>query len=191
MPKWRNKHYLRPAPLTEYELRHLFLNKLSIPRTGTFISYIFTNTHSKENTMSVFFSSQRILKTLANTSMLLVCIIVILLLTTSCTTVPTKQTTSADTPAKSLAVKEKSGNGTTEDPLQKLECRDVEVTGSRFKKKVCEYKETWAAIDKENNKKSSEYVKKIDEQSGLVNPEGKANAGGGIYNDAMTPPGGY
>lgn len=143
--------------------------------------------------MSAFFTFKQIIKALANTSMPLVCVIVITLLTTSCSTVPTKQTTSTDTTANSLTTKEKSDNETTANILQELECREVEVTGSRFKRKVCEFKETWAAIDKENRKKSDKFVNGIKEQSVLINPEGKGVPGGagGSYNTPVTPPGGF
>lgn len=133
--------------------------------------------------MSALFSFEQIIKALAKTSMLLFCVIVITLLTTSCSTAPTKQTTLTDTTANSLATKEKSD--------KELECRTVTATGSRFSKKVCEYKETWAAIDKKNNSYSEELVRKLDENSGIINPEGKPGYGMSPYNDAMTPPGGY
>jgi len=141
--------------------------------------------------MNALFSFEQIIKALANTSMSLVCVIVITLLTTSCATVPTKQTTSTDTTANSLTTKEKSDNETTANILQKLECRDVEVTGTRFKRKICEFKETWADIDKENRQKTGEFVRKLTEQSGIINPEGKAVPGGmGRENNPTTPPGG-
>jgi hypothetical protein len=139
--------------------------------------------------MSALFTFKQIIKALGNTSMPLVCVIVITLLTTSCATVPTKQTTSTDTTPNSLTTKEKSDNETTADILQKLECREVEVTGTRFKKTICEFKETWADIDKDNRKESDEFVRKITEQSGLIDPEGKGASGGsgGRINSAVSP----
>ena len=128
--------------------------------------------------MSALFSFKQIIKAMANTSMLLVCVIVITLSAASCSTVQTKQTTSTDTTANSLATKEKSG--------MQLECRDVTTTGSRFKKKVCEYKKTWDAIDKKNNSSSEEFKNSLDTQSGII--KGSST---GEYNDAMAPPGGY
>jgi len=142
--------------------------------------------------MSALFTFKQIIKALPNTSMPLVCVIVITLLTTSCATVPTKQTTSTDTTANSLTTKEKSDNETTANILQKLECRDVEITGTRFKRTICEFKETWAAIDKENRKETDEFVREITEQSGIINPEGKEVLGGmGRENNPTTPPGGF
>ena len=125
--------------------------------------------------MSALFTFKQIIKALANTSIPLVCVIVITLLTTSCATVPTKQTTSTDTTANSLTTKEKSDNETTANRLQELECRTVQVTGSRFTRKICEFKEVWAAIDKENRKESDEFVSEITRQSG-INPEGAAGS---------------
>ncbi len=141
--------------------------------------------------MKALFSFDQIIKALANTFMPLVCVIVITLFTASCSTVPTKQTTSTDSTANSLTAKVKSDNETTDDITQRLECRDVDVTGSRFKKKICEYKETWAAIDKENEEKSGKLVRKLDQESGIINKGGQGASAGGTYNDAMTPPGGY
>ena len=132
--------------------------------------------------MSALFTFKQMIKALANTSIPLVCVIVITLLTTSCATVPTKQTTSTDTAANSLTTKEKSDNETTADILQELECRTVEVTGTRFTRKICEFKEVWAAIDKENRKESDEFVSGITRQSG-INPEGAA--GGSAYDGQM------
>jgi hypothetical protein len=138
--------------------------------------------------MSALFTFKRIIKALANTSMPLVCVIVITLLTTSCATVATKQTTSTDTTANSLTTKEKSDNETTANILQELECREVQITGTRFKRTICEFKEVWAAIDKENRKESDEFVSGITEQSGLTNPEGKPPSGGeGKINSAVSP----
>jgi maltose-binding protein MalE len=137
--------------------------------------------------MSALFTFKRIIKALANTSMPLVCVIVITLLTASCATVATKQTTSTDTTAKSLTTKEKSDNETTANILQELECRTVTVPGSRFKRKVCEFKEVWAAIDKKNKGKADELVNKVNELSGLTNPEGIPAGGGGIVNSAVSP----
>lgn len=131
--------------------------------------------------MSALFTFKQIIKALANTSIQLVCVIVITLLTTSCATVPTKQTTSTDTTANSLTTKEKSDNETTANSLQDLECRTVQVTGSRFTRKICEFKEVWAAIDKENRKESDEFVSEITRQSG-INPEG---GGGSPYDGQM------
>jgi maltose-binding protein MalE len=141
--------------------------------------------------MSALFTFKQIIKALANTFMPLVCVIVIMLLATSCSTVPTKQTTSTDTTANSLTTKEKSDNETTANILQELECREVTVAGSRFTRKVCEFKETWAAIDKENRKKSDKIVSGIKENSALINPEGKPVPSGGAYNTPITPPGGF
>lgn len=139
--------------------------------------------------MSALFTFKQIIKALANTFIPLVCVIVITLLTTSCATVPTKQTTSTDTAANSLTTKEKSDNETTADILQELECRTVEVTGTRFTRKICEFKEVWAAIDKENGKKADEFVSGITRQSGLIDPEGKGPSGGagGRSNTAISP----
>jgi len=140
--------------------------------------------------MSALFTFKQIIKALANTSIPLVCVIVITLLTTSCATVPTKQTTSTDTTANSLTTKEKSDNETTADILQELECRTVEVTGTRFTRKICEFKEVWAAIDKENRKKSGEFVGEITRQSG-INPEPAAGSayGGQMGGNPNTPSG--
>jgi len=137
--------------------------------------------------MSALFSFERIIKALANISMSLVCVIIFTLLTTACATAPTRQTASTDTTANSLTLKEKSDNETTADILQKLECRTVEVTGTRFTKKVCEFKEVWAAIDKENSETSGEFVRKMTEQSTIANPEGLP-ASNSTYNSATTSP---
>ena len=137
--------------------------------------------------MSSLFTFKQIIKALANTSMLLVCGIVFTLLTTSCATVPTKQTASTDTTANSLTTKEKSDNETTADILQKIECRYIEVTGSRFKRKVCEFKETWAAIDKENKRDADEFFRDTNEKSGLKTPEGNVSPDGGRVNNPITP----
>ena len=139
--------------------------------------------------MSALFTFKQIIKALANTSIPLVCVIVITLLTTSCATVPTKQTTSTDTAANSLTTKEKADDETAAEMLQELECRTVAVTGSRFTKKVCEYKEVWAAIDKKNKKGADEFVGGITRNSGLIDPEGKgaSGGGGGRYNTPTTP----
>jgi hypothetical protein len=124
--------------------------------------------------MRASFTFEQLKKYLSNTYIPLVCIIVITLFTTSCSTVPTKQTASTDPAANSLTSKEKSGN-----PMDRLECRTVEVTGTRFTRKVCEYKETWAAIDKKNKKEAEKFVREIDEQSGIVgekaDPTGRMN----------------
>ena len=138
--------------------------------------------------MSALFTFKQIIKALANTSIPLVCVIVITLLTTSCATVPTKQTTSTDTTANSLTTKEKSDNETTANILQELECRTVQVTGTRFTRKICELKEVWAAIDKENRKKSGEFVGEITRQSGINPSEGAGSAyGGQMVGNPNTP----
>jgi len=141
--------------------------------------------------MSALFTFEQIKKALANTSMPLVCVIVITLLTTSCATVPTKQTTSTDTTASSLTTKEKSDNETKEDVLKKLECRKVVATGTLVKRTICEFKETWADASKEDRRKSDEFVREITKQSGIINPEGKADSGMGRVNSPTTPPGGF
>jgi major membrane immunogen (membrane-anchored lipoprotein) len=138
--------------------------------------------------MSALFTFEQIKKALANTSMPLVCVIVITLLTTSCATVPTKQTTSTDTTANSLTTKEKSDNETTE-VLQKIECRKVVETGTHFKRTICEFKETWADISKEDRRESDEFVREITKQSGIINPEGKTDSGMGKVNSPNTPGG--
>jgi hypothetical protein len=137
--------------------------------------------------MSALFTFEQIKKALANTSMPLVCVIVITLLTTSCATVPTKQATSTDTTANSLTTKEKSDNETKEDILQKLECRKVVETGTRVTRTICELKETWAAISKENRRESDEYVREITTQSGIINSQGAQDSGQGRVNNPMTP----
>jgi hypothetical protein len=118
--------------------------------------------------MSALLIFEQINKALAKTSMLLVCVIIITLLTTSCATAPTKPTTSIDTTANTLATKEKSGNETKENNMDKIECRDVIETGSLLKRKICEYKETWAAIDKENRKKTEAAFTTFTAPSGII-----------------------
>ena len=142
--------------------------------------------------MSALFTFKQIVKALANTYIPLVCVIVITLLTTSCATVPTKQTASTDTAANSLTTKVKADDETAANMLQELECRTVSVPGSRFTKKICEYKEVWAAIDKKNKKASDEFVGEITRNSGLIDPEGKGTTGGsmGSYNTPNMPGGG-
>ena len=130
--------------------------------------------------MGALFNFEQIKKDLANTYMLLVCIIVITLLTTSCNTVPIKQTTSTDTAANSLT--------TTENIQKEIECRYVDVTGSRFKRKICKTKETWAAISKKNRGEADEFVRGITEQSGRSTPPG-ADSAGGIMNTPISPGG--
>ena len=128
--------------------------------------------------MSAFFTFEQIKKDLANTYMPLVCIIVITLLATSCNTVPTKPTTSTDTAANSL---------TTKENIQKeLECRSIEVTGSRFKRKICQTKEAWAKISNKNKKEAGEFSRGITEQSGIRTDEG-IDSGGGRTNNPNTP----
>ena len=138
--------------------------------------------------MSALFTFKQIIKALANTSIPLVCVIVITLLTTSCATVPAKQTTSTDTTAKSLTTKVKADDETAAEALQEIECRTVQQTGTRFKKKICEYKWVWAAIDKENRKESDEFVDEITRQSAI--PQGsEAYGGGGMVGNPNTPTG--
>ncbi len=128
--------------------------------------------------MSALFILEQIKKALAKTSMPLVCVIIIMLLTTSCATAPTKPTTSTDTTANTLATKEKSDNGTKEDIMKKIECRDVIETGSRVKRKICEYKETWAAIDEENRKKTEGAFSTFTAPTGIIS---------GMANGQITP----
>jgi hypothetical protein len=132
--------------------------------------------------MNTLFSFNRIIKVPANTSISLVCVLVITMLSTSCASAPTKQTVSTDTAVNSLTAKESS-----ENILKKLECRDVEVTGTRFKRKICEFKETWVAIDKENSEKSDEFVRKMNDQATIVNPQGLP-ASNTVSNSAVTSP---
>ena len=134
--------------------------------------------------MRASFTFEQLKKDLSNTYIPLVFIIVLALFSTSCSTVPTRQTASADPAANSLTSKEKSGRA-----MDRLECRTLEITGTRFKRKVCEYKETWAAIDKKNKKDANEFVRGIDEQSGIVSEEG-TDPGVGMTNTPMTPGGG-
>jgi len=136
--------------------------------------------------MSILFTFEQVKKDLANTYMPLVCIIVITLLTTSCNTVPTKQTTSTDTAANSLTTKEKSDNETTENIQKELECRSIKTTGSRFKRKICKTKETWAKISKKNKREADEFVRGIAEQSGIKTDEG-IDSGGGRESNPTTP----
>jgi hypothetical protein len=140
--------------------------------------------------MSALSIFEQIKKILVNTSMPLICVIVITLLTTSCATAPTKQTTSTDTKANSLATKEKSDNGAKEDAMDKIECRTVTATGSSLKRKVCEYKEIWAAIDKENSKNKDKVVNGISGQTGIINGGG-GDTSGGMTNSAVSPAGGF
>jgi urate oxidase len=139
--------------------------------------------------MSALFTFEQIKKALANNSMPLVCVIVITLLITSCATVPTKQTASTDTTANSLTTKEKSDNETTKDILKKIECRDVVETGTHFTRKICEFKETWNDISKENRREGDEFVREINKQSGIINPEGTQDSGQGKVNSPTTPGG--
>ena len=133
--------------------------------------------------MRASFTFEQLKKGLSNTYIPLVCILVIILFTTSCSTVPTRQTASTDPAADSVNSKEKSGNA-----MDRLECRTVDVIGTRFTRKVCEYKETWAEIDKKNKKDAQQFVRGIDEQSGIVTGGG-TDPGGGMMNTPMTPGG--
>ena len=118
----------------------------------------------------------------------LVCIIVVMMLTASCSTVSTKQTSSTNTAANSLTTKEKTDNEKTANAMDKLECRTVEATGSRFKRKVCERKEIWAAIDKKNKKEADQFIRRIEDQSGIVTG-GRNDSAGGTTNTPMNPGG--
>ncbi len=133
--------------------------------------------------MNALFNFEQIKKALANNSMPLVCVIVITLLTTSCATVPTKQTTLADTTANSLTAKERS-----KEIVKKIECRDIVATGSTIKRTICEFKETWAESSEEKGKKADEFIQEINRKSGIINPG--QNSGMGTVNSAVTPPGG-
>jgi len=128
--------------------------------------------------MSALFTFEQIKKDLANTYIPLVCIIVIMLLTTSCNTVPTKQTTSTNTAANSLT--------TTENIEKELECRYIEITGTRFKKKICKTKETWTEISKKDRRGADELVRRINEQSATSTSQGADSAGGRV-NNPTTP----
>jgi hypothetical protein len=141
---------------------------------------------NKENVMSALFIFKQIKNALVNTSMPFVCVIIITLLTASCATAPTKQTASTDTKANSLTTKEKSDKETKENAIDKIECRDVTGTGSRFKRKVCEYKEVWAAIDKENSKNKDKLIKGINDQTGIINGPDAGNV-----NSVVSPMGGF
>ena len=131
--------------------------------------------------MGSSFTFEKMKKDLGNTYMSLICIIVIMLLTTSCSTVPTKQSTSTNTEANSLT--------TTENAQEELECRYVDATGSRFKRKVCRTKEAWAAISRKNKGEAEDFVRGMDEQSG-ISTSGGFDSAGGRTNNPTTPPGG-
>ena len=120
--------------------------------------------------MGSLFTFEKMKKDLGNTYMSLICIIVIMLLTTSCNTVPTKQTASTG----------------AENTQEELECRYIEVSGSRFKRKICRTKETWAAISKKNRGDADELVRGLNDQSGISTNEG-ADSSGGRVNSPTTP----
>lgn len=128
--------------------------------------------------MSAWFTFEQIKKDLAKTCILFICIIGIMLLTASCNTVPTKQTASNDIAANSLTA--------AENNQEELECRYVDVTGSRFKKKVCKTKETWAAISKKTRGEADELTRGINEQSG-VSTGGGIDSDGGRVSNPTTP----
>ena len=75
---------------------------------------------------------------------------------------------------------------TTENIQKEIECRYVDATGSRFKRKVCKTKETWAAISKKNRGEADDFVRGITEQSGIRTDEG-IDPSGGRLNTPISP----
>lgn len=105
--------------------------------------------------------------TLAKSLLILGCVTCINLLIISCSSQSAKQ----------LAQAEENNSA---DGEGQLVCRDVEVTGTRFKRQVCNTQVGWDALSKKNSVATDEFNRQTRESTSLVNPGTGPDGNGGM-----------
>ena len=115
----------------------------------------------------------------------LVYVLGISLLTVACYAQSTKQSTSVDTTSDLLAANDESDNSDAGNK-PKLICKNYTVTGTRFKKRVCESQEQYTARIKAERENTDEYKRRIDERTTL-SPGGSIDSSGGRMMNPNNP----
>lgn len=105
----------------------------------------------------------------------LLCIIALLLC--ACTSTGKNETATINNVTDQVAKNDDSGKGTIEDD-QKIECRNLPVTGSRFKNRVCTTKAEWAIRDGKNKEKLDEFGRDMSGRTGINTGTGGDPMGG-------------
>ncbi|MBN1905246.1 MAG: hypothetical protein JW927_09135 [Deltaproteobacteria bacterium] len=105
----------------------------------------------------------------------LICLITLLLC--GCTSTGKNETTTINKATDQVAKNDESGKSTTEDD-QKIVCRNLHVTGSRFKNRVCVTKAEWAIRDGKNKEKLDEFDRDVSGRTGVNTGTGGDGMGG-------------
>ncbi|GEM_PF-3178477 len=95
----------------------------------------------------------------------------------ACTSTGKNETSTINSVADQAAKSDESGKETTEDD-QKIECRNLPVTGSRFKNRVCTTKAEWAKRDGKNREKTDEFSRDVSGRAGINTGTGGDAMGG-------------
>jgi hypothetical protein len=105
----------------------------------------------------------------------LICLIT--LLACACTTTGKNERTTMNNVTNQAAKNDVPDQNTTEDD-QKIECRNLHVTGSRFKNRVCTTKAEWAIRDGKNRDKLDEFDRDMSGRTGINTGSGGDAMGG-------------
>jgi hypothetical protein len=103
------------------------------------------------------------------------CLIVLFLC--ACKSTGKNETATVNNVADQIAKNDESNKGTSEDD-QKIECRNLHVTGSRFKNRVCTTKAEWAIRDGKNREKTDQFDRDVSGRSGINTGSGGDAMGG-------------
>ncbi|NLD35817.1 MAG: hypothetical protein GX654_03025 [Desulfatiglans sp.] len=105
----------------------------------------------------------------------LICLIGLLLC--SCVSTGKNKTTTINSVTNQVAKNDAPEQGTTEDD-QKIECRNLHITGSRFKNRVCATKAEWAIKDGKNKESTDQFGRDVSGRSGINTGTGGDGMGG-------------
>lgn len=106
-----------------------------------------------------------------------VLICVIALMVCACTATHDKDTSSINKVTDQVSKNDDSNAGNTGDD-QEIECRNLHITGSRFKNRVCTTKAEWAIKDGKNNEETDEFSRDVSRRSGVNTGSGSEMSGG-------------
>jgi len=93
-------------------------------------------------------------------------VFMIALLTCACASTDKKQTSPYAIALDQILTEGESENSETNDD-QEIVCRTREITGSRFKEKVCATKAEWAELDKKNRAEADYLDREIDRRTSV------------------------
>lgn len=118
--------------------------------------------------MRVFNTTGNLVKSMMNTGPVILCIFSAVMLMAGCNTASTKQTSNSG----------EVSDETVANNEQQV-CREIEITGSRFKRKICRTAATWNAIDSAERRGTDEYTRELNERSTISPDGGGVDSSGG------------